>query len=295
MVRSMHFRITLIALALGLALGGCRQQADVPGGAVTAPAPDPGTAAGAGAPAPGVDADADAVDPGPLEDVMLADPRYIIGISYPPGIDRYPGLAAGIRRYSDAARAELMQAVEGRDPPSTGSAGIPYDLALPFDLLLETPRVVAVQATGTVYTGGAHGNPLVARFVWLPGRDEMLRAEALFTDPQGWRAVSAFVRESLFAALSQRLDADQVEPEDRARLLATGGRMIDEGTAPVAANFQHFEPVPGGGDRLRALRFVFPPYQVGPYSDGVQTVEVPASVLWPWLAAEYRELFVAPD
>lgn len=293
MVRSMRFRITLIALALGLALGGCRQQVDVPGGAVPAPAPDASAAAGAGVAAP--DGEAEAEDPGPLEDVMLADPRYIIGISYPPGIDRYPGLAAEIRRYSDAARAELMQAVEAHDPASTGSAGIPYDLALPFDLVLETPRVVAVQATGTVYTGGAHGNPLVARFVWLPGRDEMLRAEALFTDPQGWRAVSAFVRESLFAALSQRLDADDVELEDRARLLATGGRMIDEGTAPVAENFQHFEPVPGSGDRLRALRFVFPPYQVGPYSDGVQTVEVPASVLWPWLAAEYRELFVAPD
>jgi hypothetical protein len=45
--------------------------------------------------------------------------------------------------------------------------------------------------------------------------------------------------------------------------------------------------------RLRALRFVFPPYQVGPYSDGVQTVEVPASVLLPHVAAEYRGLFAA--
>jgi len=119
----------------------------------------------------------------------------------------------------------------------------------------------------------------------------MLRAEALVQDPEGWNDISTFVRESLHAALSQRLDADDLPPEDRLRLMRTGGRMIDEGTAPEAANFTHFEPVKGTGGRLRALRFVFPPYQVGPYSDGVQTVEVPAAVLLPNLAPEYRDLF----
>ena len=227
-----------------------------------------------------------------LEDVMETDPRYIIGISYPPGIARYPELAGALKRYADAAREDLMEAVDARDP-STVAEGGPYDLSLPFDLVLETPDVVAVQATGTSFTGGAHGQPLVARFVWLPRRGEMLRAEALVTDPAGWQAISSFVRESLHAALSQRLDADAMPPEDRVRLMRSGGRMIDEGTAPEAENFAHFEPVRGAGGRLRALRFVFPPYQVGPYSDGVQTVEVPAAVLLPHVAPEYRSLFAS--
>jgi hypothetical protein len=101
------------------------------------------------------------------------------------------------------------------------------------------------------------------------------------------------VRESLHTALSQRLDADALAPADRFRLLASSGKMIDEGTTPDADNFAQFEPVPGVDGRLRALRFVFPPYQVGPYSDGVQTVEVPSSVLLPHLAPEYRGLFAA--
>ena len=46
--------------------------------------------------------------------------------------------------------------------------------------------------------------------------------------------------------------------------------------------------------RITALRFVFPPYQVGPYSDGTQTVDVPAAVLLPHVAADYRELFTQP-
>ena len=39
------------------------------------------------------------------------------------------------------------------------------------------------------------------------------------------------------------------------------------------------------------MGFVFPPYQVGPYSDGTQSVDVPASVLLPYVGAAYAGLF----
>lgn len=281
-MRRNTYRMVPLALLAVIVLAGCRQEAEVPGaaagGAASAPASTGGQVAAEG--------------PARLEDVMESDPRYLVGISYPPGMDRYPGLAAELARYADAARSDLMEAVEAHDP-AAGSAGVPYDLTLAYDVLMETPAVVAVQAWGTLYTGGAHGNPLVARFVWLPQRDEMLRAGALVPGDEGWHQISAFVRDSLHAALSQRLDADAVEPADRAKLMRSGGKMIDDGTGPVADNFAQFEPVPGEGGRLRALRFVFPPYQVGPYSDGMQTVEVPASVLLPHVAPEYRGLFAA--
>lgn len=276
-------RVVALTLLLALALAGCRREADVA---------DAGTAGSPAAPEAAVGGTAAAEGPVRLEDVMESDPRYILGISYPPGMERYPGLAAELKRYADAARGDLMEAVEAHDP-AAGSAGVPYDLTLAYEVLMDTPTVVAVQAWGTLYTGGAHGNPLVARFVWLPQRDEMLRAEALIADQGGWDEISDFVRDALHAALSQRLDADAVEPADRAKLMGSGSRMIDDGTTPEPGNFAQFEPVPGDGGRLRALRFVFPPYQVGPYSDGMQTVEVPASVLLPHLAPEYRDLFVA--
>jgi hypothetical protein len=69
--------------------------------------------------------------------------------------------------------------------------------------------------------------------------------------------------------------------------------MIEDGTEPKAANFAMFEPVMAPSGKVRALRFVFAPYQVGPYSDGTQTVEVPASVLLPHVAPAYRGLFQA--
>jgi len=213
---------------------------------------------------------------------------YIVGISYPKSAADHPALAQALQAYADAARAELMKAVaglNGRKPTA------PYDLSLQFTGLVDTARGVAVAADGSTYTGGAHGNPLVARFVWLPQRREMLRAEALIADAAGWQAISDASREQLMTALSQRLDADDAEGAGRAEQLRIGGGMIDAGTEPVAANFAQFEPVMNAEGQIRAIRFVFPPYQVAPYMEGTRTVELPARVLLPHVAPAYRDLF----
>jgi hypothetical protein len=224
-----------------------------------------------------------------LQDVIERDPRYMIGISYPPVASRYPALAAELKRYADAARADLMHAVAGLGQTKPTA---PYDLSLSFTEVVSTPRLIVIAADGSSYTGGAHGAPLVARFVWLPQEDRRLTAHDLVPDPAAWRDISDHVREQLQAALSQRVDADDLAPVDRANVVKNAGRMIDEGTAPDVANFSQFEPVVAADGRIAALRFVFPPYQVGPYSDGTQTVDVPADVLMPRIAPAYRSLFV---
>lgn len=266
----------LLMCSLIAMLAACQRDGAAPPASASAPAPaaDAGLAA---APARAA-----------LKDVIEHDPRYIVGISYPQGLDRYPGLAVELQRYADAARNDLLQAVSGLGSEKPRA---PYDLSLAFTTVVDTPQVVAVAADGSSYTGGAHGNPLLARFVWLPQHDKLLKTSALIATADGWRALSDYVREQLHAALSQRVDADEMAPADRAEILKSGLRMIDEGSGPEAGNFAQFEPVLGADGKLVALRFVFPPYQVGPYSDGVHAVEVPASVLLPHLQPAYRGLF----
>ena len=228
--------------------------------------------------------------PATLTDVIENDARYIIGISYPPDASKYPGLAQALRGYADNARAELLKAVTASDPAKQNG---PYDLTLNFTLLAETPEIVAVVGDGSSFTGGAHGTPLVARFVWLPQQNMLLSSDSLFGDLRSWRAISDYTREQLHAALSQRVDGDELPPDERADVIRSVGRMIDDGTEPVAASFAAFEPVLApDSDKLMGLRFVFPPYQVGPYVDGVRTVEVPTAVLMPHLAPQYRGMFV---
>lgn len=270
------FGAVLLAFLLAT---GCRRDAD----------PQPAQPA---TPEPAQPAPQAPAQPTVLKDVVENTPTYIVGISYPPGVAAYPQpLAAALQQFADASRAELMEAVQalGSTKPTA-----PYDMSLSFSEQVNTPAVLAVAADGSVYTGGAHGNPLMARFVWLPQQQRMLTAADLIAQPAGWKSVSDYVREQLHTALSQRVDADGLEPSLRAEVVRSAGRLIDSGTEPGPDDFAHFEPVMAADGRIAALRFVFPPYQVGPYSDGEQRVEVPVSVLNPLVADAYRELFVPP-
>ena len=265
-------------LAVGLALAtlcGCQR-----GREVEAPAS-----------APAAPADPVAVAATPeLKDVIETTPAYIIGISYPQEAMRYPPLARALQDYAAAVQDQLMQALgelKGRRP------AVPYDLSLNFSLVAETPRVVAVAATGSSYLGGAHGVPLEQRFVWLPQMQQMLAAEQLIPNAADWAPVSDYVRAQLKTRVQRDLDDDHLDPDVYAEQMQMRGGMIDEGTAPKPVHFARFEPVMNADGSIRALRFVFPPYQVAPYVEGTQTVDVPARVLLPLVAPAYRPLFRA--
>lgn len=279
----MNLTVTTRLVAAGLlltALAACqREAAPAPG----VPASQPPPAGSAAAPAPPMEDAAPA-----LADVIETDPRYVVGITYPPGAATDPGLARALHEYAEASRAELMQAVAGLDAKPTA----PYELSLGFRELMRTADLVAVAADGSLYTGGAHGQPLVARFVWLPRDQRMLTSDTLLASPADWAPIADFIGEQLGTAAHTRAADEALEPGDRERLLSTALRMIAEGTAPQPQNFAQFEPVRAADGRIAALRFVFPPYQVGPYADGIQTVDVPAAVLRPHLAQDVRGLFV---
>jgi hypothetical protein len=236
-----------------------------------------------------------------LQDISERDPRYLVGITFPPELKRHPALAAEIRRDAEALRADfLRQVAANEDYPGPG----PFDLSLMYTMVADTPRIVAVAAEGTSFVGGAHGTPLLERYVWLLPENHRLTAAELVPDPAGWQAISAYVRDRLMAVQRQRFetdagnDANTGEDGDEAadaslrkEQFKNAADMIAQGTEPKAGNFANFEPVLGADGKITALRFVFPPYQVGPYSDGTQTVEVPASVLLPHIAAADRGLF----
>jgi hypothetical protein len=223
-----------------------------------------------------------------LEDVVEAKPGYVVGISYPKGVTKYPGLAAELQRYAATVRAGLDEALTERKPAPDAPM---YDLTLTFGILAETPALVAVAADGSRYTGGAHAEPLIARFVWLPQENRLLTAAELVPDARGWSAIADIVRRQLHDALAQRLQADGTPPEDRAEIARAARGMIEDGTKPEARQFANFEPVMTPQGTIGALRFVFPPYQVGSYADGTQSVEVPAELLLPHVAPQYRRLF----
>lgn len=264
-------RDCLLALLAVFALAACRQQApDTQGAASDARTPPK--------PAPAV----------VLEDVLETTPTHVVGISYPDGLERWPALAAQARRFADQARRELLDAASGR--PADTAAG-PYELSLEFTLRHESPQLVVLAVDGHTYTGGAHGMPVIERWVWLPPEDRMLTAAELFPQPDSWKAIADDVRTQLRGAVAQRLEADRVSGPERVEAMRSAGAMIDSGTEPGPENFAVFEPVIAPDGRIGALRFLFPPYQVGPYAAGMQTVELPAAAVLPYVNPAYRRLF----
>ncbi|MDQ1108209.1 hypothetical protein QE424_001368 [Stenotrophomonas rhizophila] len=273
-------RTGALALAVGLVLlAGCKREADT----AVAPATDT-TAAQPDATAPQAAVEA----PLELRDVIENTPQAVVGISYPQDVNRFPGLAKALSDYATAARAELQQAVDGlgNDKPT-----MPYELSLSFEKVLETPQLVVISADGSRYTGGAHGEPLVARFVWLPETQSMLTADKMIADTKGWGVVSDYIADQLKERVATRLSSEDMDPGQLQESLRSASRMIADGTGASAENFSQFQPMTDPNGLITAVRFVFPPYQVGPYSDGTQTVDVPAAVLAPHVAPAYAALF----
>ena len=223
-----------------------------------------------------------------LQDIIERKPQYLVGITFPPVANRHPPLAKALQAYADQSRAQLAKAVE--EAGSGGRANLPYDLSLNFTDVSQREDAIVIAADGSLYTGGAHGTPLIARFTYLPSEQRLLQASDLVGE-DGWKAVSDYVREQLSDAIEKRLDEDEIPEAERPEILESASAMIEEGTLPDAANFSHFEPIPSADGKWFGLRFVFPPYQVGPYSDGTQTVEVPVEVLRPFLKEPYRARF----
>jgi len=161
-----------------------------------------------------------------------------------------------------------------------------------YKLVAQTPHVVAVFGSGSEYRGGNHPQVFMESLVWLPEKQQWLTAPMLIIEPEGWQAVSAYVRDDLYRQARSHFP----NPSEQEQAWLNDQRdWINKGAGPDAENFEYFQPIVADDGRIAALKFVFPPYQVGSWADGIWEVDVPASVLLPHIAAEYRDVFVNPS
>jgi hypothetical protein len=104
-------------------------------------------------------------------------------------------------------------------------------------------------------TGGAHGQLDIVACVYDLRTGQLLDISDLFADEQ--KALN------LMSAFSYRRLSEEMRNES----------MLRAGTAPDKENFATFAPTPEG------LRIFFPPYQVAPWVDGPQEVDMPLEEL----------------
>lgn len=189
-------------------------------------------------------------------------------------------LRAAIEHYVDRQKRAFLDSL---DSPGAREAArqLPWDLNLDIAVAARTDRFINVQVDGSSFTGGAHPAPIVDSFTYDLLKQRVVGIRELFDDPHA--AEGAFATEARRQLLTA-LD-DQDDP------LSSDSEQIDVGTAPGKDHFRVFSLLTGPDDKVHGLTFIFPPYQVAPYSAGPQAIDVPSDAFSAWLKPEYREAF----
>jgi len=201
-------------------------------------------------------------------------------LTYSPEINRYPmlaqRLAAETQKLLDMDCGFYEIDIDEIDRRFDGEGSTSYSICrLDYEMTAETYNIVAV--LGSFYYLNefmSHGKFGYSTHVWLLQEQKWLTIQQLLSDSPGWIAVRDYVREELYMQYVPRGDWS-----------TAGTSTIDD--------FALFRPLMDHG-QIAALRFIFPPYQVAAFAAGTLEVDVPASVLYPHVSAEYRDLFVQP-
>lgn len=138
-------------------------------------------------------------------------------------------------------------------------------LAIEYD---ETKGTHTVSYAYTIYvdTFGAHPNAFFRTFTFDTESGAELGIKDLFLPRAAYLGrLSEISRSELTKTLSTDIDI----------------AYLNQGTAPAAKNFQNFTI------NADALVLIFPPYQVGPYALGTQTVTIPLAQLEDILKPTY--------
>lgn len=140
--------------------------------------------------------------------------------------------------------------------------------------LHESPTTVSYVYLVFEDTLGAHPNAYYKTFTFDRATGKELAIADLFTAGTTYlNTLSTKSREILVPQIAKASDIKDAEV-DRS--------MLNPGTTPVVENFQWFYLK--GTD----LVLIFPPYSVGPWALGTQTVTIPRADLVTFLKAEYQ-------
>ena len=214
---------------------------------------------------------------------------YTFQIVYPTLASAWEPLDAAVRRFAAARKKDFLDASTAADRVP----GADYSLDLTFAVARRTADFVSITASGSAFVGGAHGMPILASFNLDLADDKLTGLPDLFTDAQsGLQALSDECRHQLEGRYAARLrDGDSaMTSAQKAAQIASMDRWIERGTQPKPENFRVFL-VDGLDAPAIGLTVIFPPYQVAPYVDGPQQVEVPAKVFYDLLKPGYKDAF----
>ena len=189
-----------------------------------------------------------------------------------------PKLVTDMRTEALAERQKAMrQADEASRTPPPGRPPYQTEWLERWQPEAETDLLLAFSARQYSFTGGAHGNIVLRSVIWDRGAGRRIGFAELFTDPAAAMA-------ALKPAFCKALDAERASRR-QGQALAGFSDCPDPAAYPI---------VPQGDGGIGTIRVLVPPYEAGPWSEGVYEITLDAGPLRNFLAPRYRAAFTNP-
>lgn len=200
--------------------------------------------------------------------------KYTIDVSYPSfsglsNTDTETNINSLIQKQIESDIAAFKQEVDQTEQSFGGNVPIDIEkeineLFITFDVIRADDKIVSVQFKIADYQAGMdHPNNYNTVFNYNVLTDKRLTLADIFDVQSDYLSqLSTLSREQLSKRLSDNPYA---------------GEFINDGTTPVAENFQLVTLGP------REINVIFDPYQVAPYYEGSQIVSIPYNSLKPVL------------
>lgn len=205
-----------------------------------------------------------------------------IKITYPNQVTEYPKIFEFLKKKVETIKKD--NGFEDEDI-ELGMSGHPWSLNIDMDKYYSGGDLSSILGYVFSFTGGAHPNHTYFTVNFNNKSQEILSFKDIFTDDQNaLKSISKYAVSDILRQKTERLNEKITEDE-----------WLEEGAGADINNYSIFTIVPSSDNKIEGLKFVFPPYKVGPYVEGEYEVTVPSGVFYKDLKAKYKDIFVLKD
>lgn len=203
---------------------------------------------------------------------------YVIDIEYPREALNYPEIHSHLKNIVNAIKSESEVS---NAPDNKLTMSQPWLLEVDMKQVARAGDLASILIYSMTYSGGAHPGHYYRSLNFNTETQRIIDLDELFADPEYIYSLSGYVTPKLLEKKSEKTGM-KVESDE----------WIERGTLPLPDNFEIFVfNEDEQKDEFNGIKFIFPPYTVGPYSDGEYEVVVPAKVFRDHLKKKYRNYF----
>jgi len=205
--------------------------------------------------------------------------QYEITVYYPYQVLKYPDIYNRLKNTVSDIKKEESYPVQEQ---TVQTESYPWQLKIDMREFRSGGNFASILIYSMSYTGGAHPNHYYESLNFNTENQKIVNLDDLFSNAKYINEISQYVTSALLRIKSKKT-GENIDSDE----------WIERGALPLSDNFQIFIFIPNKDHTaIEGIKFIFPPYTVGPYSDGTYEVFVPVKIFSKYLKDDIRDSFI---